>query len=214
MNVRRHSWLAGVPLVLALAMTGPAALAQQSRSAPGGRGDQAPPGEESFGDPDGKRGPDGHGGPGGHEGPRGRFGPGGWGRGGEGRWMHGLEWMLLRGEGPLAQRLNLSAAQRQKLQEIGDRVMRQAIRRRSDIELGELDLANLLRSENPDEVRVDRQVDELARLRAEQVKAALRARLEARKILTRQQREKLRDWMPAGPPRLMGGSSKEKERNP
>jgi len=125
--------------------------------------------------------------------------------------MGGPEMMLLRGgDGPLGKELNLSSDQKKKLSDIGDRMMRQSIKRRSDIELAMLDLRNSLKEDNPDPARVDRQIDQIASLRAEQAKGMIGARLEARQVLTREQREKLRDWMPRGGPmgesREHGGS--------
>ena len=202
MKARRLSWVAGIPLLVALVSPLSSALAQprSDRGEPSiseDRDDDPPP-------PPGRGGP--HGGmPGGGWGHR-----GGWGMDGGGFWMRGPEMMLLRGEGPLAKQLNLSNDQKKKLRDIGDRMMRQAIRRRSDIELAMLDLRNLLHEDNPDQARVNRQIDQIASLRADQAKAAIGARLEARQVLTREQREKLRDWTPPGmppnPPRERGSS--------
>jgi len=200
MNAKRLSLVAGIPLLVAALLSPlPSALAQGSRSGSStseDRDDDPPP-------------PPDHGGPRGGGMQRGWGHRGGWGMDGGGFWMGGPEMMLLRGgEGPLAQKLSLSTDQKKKLHDIGDRMARQAIRRRSDIELAMLDLRNLLREDNPDPARVDRQIDQISNLRAEQAKAAVGARLEARQVLTRDQREKLRDWMPPGrpsnPPR--GGS--------
>jgi len=194
MNAKRLSLVAGIPLLVAALMSPlPSALAQGSRSGNGCSNsqdrDDPPP-------PPGQGGPHGGGMPDGGWGRR-----GGWGMDGGGFWMGGPEMMLLRGgEGPLAQKLNLSSDQKKKLHDIGDRMERQAIRRRSDIELAMLDLRNLFREDNPDQARVDRQIDQIATLRAEQAKGAIGARLEARQVLTRDQKEKLRDWMPRGMP--------------
>jgi len=192
MNAKRLSLVAGIPLLVAALLSPlPSALAQGSRSGSStseDRDDDPPP-------------PPDHGGPRGGGMQRGWGHRGGWGTDGGGFWMGGPEMMLLRGgEGPLAQKLSLSTDQKKKLHDIGDRMARQAIRRRSDIELAMLDLRNLLREDNPDQARVDRQIDQIANLRAEQAKAAVGARLEARQVLTRDQREKLRDWTPPGRP--------------
>ena len=203
MNAKRLSWVAGIPLLVALTSPLNSALAQP-------RSDRSLTTTSDDRDDDPPSPPPGRGDP--HGGMRG----GGWGHRGEwgmdggGFWMRGPEMMLMRGEGPLAKQLNLSTDQKKKLRDIGDRMMRQAIRRRSDIELAMLDLRNLLHEDNPDKAGVDRQIDQIASLRAEQAKAAIGARLEARQVLTREQREKLRDWMPPNmppnPPGERGGS--------
>lgn len=197
MNAKRLFWVAGVPLLVALV----ALLSQQPSALAQPRPDRSLTKTQDDLDDNDPPPPPGRGGP--HGGmPGSSWGRrGGWGMGGGGMWMGGPEMMLLRGgDGPLGKELNLSSDQKKKLSDIGDRMMRQSIKRSSDIELAMLDLRTSLKEDNPDPAKVDRQIDQIANLRAEQAKGAVNARLEARQVLTREQREKLRDWMPRGRP--------------
>ena len=130
------------------------------------------------------------------------FGMGGPGRGmgmgpGRGRGLH-----RMGGRGPgqrlhaaLAE-LDLSDAQREKLAAIHDRQRRKAIPVRAGIETAMLDLHQLLRVDDPDQGAIDRQIDEVAGLRADLRKAQLASLLEARSVLTAEQRKKLRGHFP------------------
>ena len=118
------------------------------------------------------------------------------GRGGMWRGRAGLGFggpgaRLLRGEGPLADELKLSGTQREKLRGIGDELARSAIRNRADLELARLDLNRMVREDTPDRARIESQIDTIAKLRAEMMKAAVRARLDARSLLTPEQRKQL-----------------------
>lgn len=101
---------------------------------------------------------------------------------------------LLRGEGPLADELKLTGTQRQKLHEIGDGLERKAIQTRADMEVAQLDLARMLRDDSSSRSRIENQIDTIAKLRADQMKARVMARLDARAILTADQRKQLDEW--------------------
>ncbi len=99
--------------------------------------------------------------------------------------------LLLRGDGPLADELKLTGTQRQKLREIGDGLERNAIQARADLQLARLDLASMIREDSPNRSRIESQIDTIAKLRADMMKAAVRARLDARGVLTADQRKQL-----------------------
>jgi Spy/CpxP family protein refolding chaperone len=127
--------------------------------------------------------------------------PGAWRRGFHGRFGHrmgGPLARLLHGDDRLATELKLTAAQKRQLVEIGDAQRRKAIDTRAEMERARLDLETLMREDGPDRARVDQAIDRLARLRGEQMKAAFGVRLEARRILTAEQRRQL-EQMPHGP---------------
>ena len=124
-----------------------------------------------------------------------------WGRHGGGR-MLGPEGRLLRGGGPLAEKLSLTDAQRQKLSDIGDGLARQAIRSRADLALARLDLAKLARSESATQTALDAKVDALTRIQGTMMKAGIAARFEVRKVLTAEQRRQLDEMRKEGPPRM------------
>jgi Spy/CpxP family protein refolding chaperone len=118
-------------------------------------------------------------------------GRGGWSHEGGGFGFRGPGAFLLRGDGPLAEKLKLTGSQRQKLREIGDGWERRAIQGRADLKLARLDLARLVREDSPNRTRIESQIDTIAKLRADMMKAAIRARLDARDILTAEQRKQL-----------------------
>ena len=129
---------------------------------------------------------------------RGGAGSGGFGFGGPGAG-------LLRGDGPLAERLKLSSAQREKLRGIGEQLERSAIQARADAQLARLDLARMIREDSPNRSRIESQIDTIARLRADMMKAAVRARLDAREVLTVDQRKQLDELRDSRGPRRGAG---------
>jgi len=141
---------------------------------------------------------------GGPHGPGGRgMGPtmGMWGRQGGGH-MLGPEGRLLRGGGLLAEKLNLTDVQRQKLSEIGDGLARQRIRSQADLQLARLDLAKLARSGTATQTALDAKVDALTRIQGTMMKAGIAARFEVRKVLTAEQRNQLDEMRKEGPARM------------
>jgi Spy/CpxP family protein refolding chaperone len=93
--------------------------------------------------------------------------------------------------------LDLSPEQKTKLMGIHDRQQRLAIQKQADVRLAELDLRQMLRDEKPDKMKIDAQIDKLARLRADLQKSRVAALLEARTVLTPEQLKKWREG-PAG----------------
>lgn len=139
-----------------------------------------------------------HMGPGGMHGMRG--GPG-MGHGGPG--MRGGMGMRHGGPGMrggmmharLAQ-LDLSASQRERLATIRESQQRKSIQMRADLQLARLDMAKLMRAENPDQSALNAQIDRMARLRADAAKARLSGHLEMRSVLTSEQIKKLHERGP------------------
>ncbi len=114
----------------------------------------------------------------------------GW--GGRGRLL-GPEGRLLRGGSRMAEELKLTGVQRQKLRDIGGDLVRQVIKTRADLAVARLDLARDLRSEAPELKEIEGQIDAVATLEASLMKSAASARLEARKVLTVEQRRQLEE---------------------
>jgi Spy/CpxP family protein refolding chaperone len=103
----------------------------------------------------------------------------------------------------LAKELNLTATQRDRLEDVRDQHRRKAIAMRADLEVAMLDMRKLVRADQPDRRAIDAQIDRTSAMRAELQKARMAALLDARAILTPQQREKLRELR--GSRSLMGG---------
>jgi len=72
---------------------------------------------------------------------------------------------------------------------------RNAIRLRSDLETARLDMRRLLRADKPDRAAINRQVERMASLRSDLVKARIGMMLDVRDVLTPEQREKMRGAM-------------------
>ena len=119
---------------------------------------------------------------------------GGMGMGMGGGMFLGPERMLLMdGGGRLADKLDLTGTQKDKLRDIGGDLERKEIRLRADLETAGLDLRDLMRSDSPSASAVDSKIETLTQLRGDMMKAGAKAVLDARKVLTSDQRKKLED---------------------
>src|SRR6185503_8178507 len=134
----------------------------------------------------------GHGGPGSRGWGGGRGMRGGMGMGG-GMFL-GPERILLTDDGGrLAEKLDLTGTQKDKLRDIGGDLERKEIQLRANLETAGLDLRDLMRSDSPSASAVDAKIENLSQLRGDMMKANARAVLDARKVLTSDQRKKLAD---------------------
>jgi protein CpxP len=89
--------------------------------------------------------------------------------------------------------LDLTAAQREKLDAIRDRQQRQGIEARAQLETAGLDLRKLMRADSPSQTQINTQIDRMAKMRADLQKSRIGAMLEARAVLTDEQRAKLKE---------------------
>lgn len=105
---------------------------------------------------------------------------------------HGRRAMMERMRG-MDRILDLTREQRDRIAQIRDHEQRQMIRQRADLATARLDLRRLLRDERIDRAAIDRQIDAMARLRAEMAKARIGTMLEIRGVLTPEQRQKARE---------------------
>lgn len=149
----------------------------------------------------------GFGGPGmrgGFRGPGMRGGFGGPGAGGGfrgaglGMMGFGFEGALLRGGERMADALELTEAQREKLRDIREEHHRSMIRARAELDLARMDLVKLLQSDDAGEAGVERQIDALVRLQADQMKSMAAAHRAARAVLTAKQLQEWRNWRSDG----------------
>ena len=130
-----------------------------------------------------------------HRGPMGHGGRMGM-HGGMGGGMLGPEGRLLWGGGRLAEELDLTTAQREKLHTIAEGLARKRIRLRADLDLARLDLRSMMHGDSPTLAQLGTKIDAVTRLQGEIMKAGVSARLDARKVLTAEQLEKLMDMRP------------------
>ncbi len=182
---------------------------------PGPDGGQGAPGG-SGGGPGAQR----HRGTGGPEG--GWRGQGGWRHGGgrgmrgrhRGRRGRGGEFGLARiaANPEMREKLGLTAEQVTKLNQQTSEFRKTSIRSRADLEVKRVEMADLMRTENPDRAAIDRKLDEIGAARVAQEKAQVHYRMAMRDVLTPEQRTKLRQMReerqkhgfqgrPGGPPR-------------
>ena len=144
---------------------------------PGGEGGPGEPGEEGEDEAAPMMRMHGMGGPGMHGGPG----------------LRGMRGMRMRHMQMMAEHLGLSDAQREKLRDIHEGSMRGNIQARADIRIAQMDLHRLLREDHVDRGAVDAQIDRIARLRTQRSHARMAAMLDARDVLTSEQRAKARE---------------------
>lgn len=115
--------------------------------------------------------------------------------------MHGGRGMMYRGGGRMLHmrmaQLDLTDVQRDKLQALHEANARKAVQRRADLQLAQMDLHKLMRADKPEQAALNAQVDRIAKLRADGMKAAIDIRLQARTVFTPEQWKKLHSPTPA-----------------
>lgn len=90
--------------------------------------------------------------------------------------------------------LDLSDAQRKRVEDLGERHQRRAIQSRADLQTARLDLRKLMRADTPDRRAIETQIDRIAGLRAGLEKDRAGMLLDVRALLTPEQREQLESW--------------------
>ena len=100
-----------------------------------------------------------------------------------------------RGDGPgilaKAEALELTSEQIKKIKTMRLDMAKEKIRLRSELELKQLELKELLSADEPDMRRIEAKIDEMAPLRTELQKKRIEHRLAVRNVLTQEQRDKL-----------------------
>ncbi|UCE19851.1 MAG: Spy/CpxP family protein refolding chaperone [Gemmatimonadota bacterium] len=100
-----------------------------------------------------------------------------------------------RGDGPniltKAEALELTSEQIKKIKAMRLDMAKEKIRLRSELDLKELELRELMSADEPDIRRIEAKIDEMAPLRTELQKKRIGHRLAVRDVLTLEQREKL-----------------------
>jgi Spy/CpxP family protein refolding chaperone len=88
--------------------------------------------------------------------------------------------------------LDLSKEQREKISDLREKQERDAIRMRADLQTARLDLRRMMRADKADRAAINRQIDQLAELRAQMEKARVSTLLDIRSVLTPEQLERVR----------------------
>lgn len=110
--------------------------------------------------------------------------------------------------GAMSEKLNLTDRQKEQMADVHEKAQRRMIPIRSGLAEARLDLRKLMRDESPNQAQIDSAIDRMAKLRADAQKAHVAARLEARSLLTPEQRTQMkgaRGMMGHGMRGKMGG---------
>lgn len=138
-----------------------------------------------------------------------RMGPGGMGHGGMGMGMGGPGGpgmgRGMRHPGMMFAMLDLSDTQKEKMRDIHERAARTQIQARADMQIARMDMAKLMRADNPDQGAINAQIDKMAQIRAGMQKTRAAAMLEARAQLTPDQKKKMKEMHQNGPMMMHGG---------
>jgi Spy/CpxP family protein refolding chaperone len=94
--------------------------------------------------------------------------------------------------------LDLTTAQREKLRDLHEVQARKSVQRRADLQLARMDLHKLMRADKPEAGAVNTQIDRVAKLRADAMKATFDTQMQARAVLTPEQWQQLHS-PPPGP---------------
>lgn len=105
----------------------------------------------------------------------------------------GLRGMMRRHHAGMAAGLDLSDRQKEQMADLHEAHQRRMIATRSGLAEARLDLRKLMRAESPDRAKIDATIDRMAKLRADAQKSRVATRLEAQKVLTPEQRKKMKD---------------------
>lgn len=119
-------------------------------------------------------------------------------KGGHKRGMHQM--MMAR-----LQQMDLTDAQRDKMRDIHEGMMRKNIQRQADSKLAMMDLHKAMSADNPSASTVNAQIDKVAKLKADGMKAHFDAMMQAKAVLTPEQWKKLHSHGPMGGPGGPGG---------
>lgn len=122
-------------------------------------------------------------------------------------WHHGIG----MDQGGMPEELNLTKEQTDKIKKIRSAAKKQNIPLKSDIELKEIELRDLMDNDNPDKAAVAAKIKEIDALRTQIKINRMNARIDCHNILTKEQKEKMEQWR--GQHRMMffdGGKKKMK----
>lgn len=103
----------------------------------------------------------------------------------------------MMGMGPnimaLKEKLNLTPQQEESLQKIFMEARKDLIRKRAEIEITSLELAEILRGSNPDYKQIEVKVRQMEKMQADMKLAGIKSFLDAKKLLTPEQVKKLEE---------------------
>jgi Spy/CpxP family protein refolding chaperone len=105
--------------------------------------------------------------------------------------------------GRLADKLDLSEEQRDEIKDILTAHQKDMIQKKADRELAEVELRELTMEDDPDLDAIEEQVKEIANLEAGMRYSQIKAMVDARSVLTDEQKEQLKELQKDRPARMM-----------
>jgi Spy/CpxP family protein refolding chaperone len=105
--------------------------------------------------------------------------------------------------GRLADRLDLSEEQRDEIKDVLTAHQKDMIQQKADRELAEVELRELVQSDDPDLDAIEEQIKEIANLEAQTRYSQIKAMVDARSVLTDEQKEALKKLQKDRPARMM-----------
>ena len=105
--------------------------------------------------------------------------------------------------GRLADRLDLSEEQRDEIKDVLTAHQKDMIQKKADRELAEVQLRELTMEDDPDLDAIEEQVKEIANLEAGMRYSRIKAMVDAKSVLTDEQKEKLKELQKDRPARMM-----------
>ncbi|HTY63155.1 MAG TPA: periplasmic heavy metal sensor [Acidobacteriota bacterium] len=87
--------------------------------------------------------------------------------------------------------LGITAEQRQKLEDIRFNSEKESIQHNSALRIHRMELSRLTDAENPDRAAIDKKIQEIGQEETAMMRSSINARLNARSLLTAEQRTKL-----------------------
>ena len=119
--------------------------------------------------------------------------------------------------GRLADRLDLSEEQRDEIKDVLTTHQKYMIQQKADRELAEVELRELVQSDDPDLDAIEEQIKEIANLEAGMRYSQIKAMVDARSVLTDDQKEELKKLTRNRPARMMrrgAGRGRGQQRGP
>jgi Spy/CpxP family protein refolding chaperone len=116
-------------------------------------------------------------------------------RGGGGNEAIGQQLLRLLGQPEAQKVLGITEEQRKKLEDIGFNARKAAIQQRATLQVQRMELQRLLQADNPDRAAIDKKVAELSQAQTALMRTMVNGLVDARGALTKEQRDKIRDYM-------------------
>ena len=105
----------------------------------------------------------------------------------------------------LADKLDLSEEQKAELKDLATSHRKDMIKMKADREIAEVELQESVRQEEPDLDVIEDQIRSIANLEAQMKFSQIKARIDAKSVLTEEQQEKLKELLKNRPAGKMGG---------